>query len=553
MGTEPTSGWGRTLASILRRYGLVVAATGFILAAWLMLPVAWGARVPFSAFLVVVGAGAVLHGVGPGLFAVVLGAVAGCYFGKPRFTWVLESRLDVLDLFVFVVTGTLAALGAARLRRALTQSHADREAVREAHEELARRARDERRRLEREVAARTAELEDLVAEHGHLTEREHAARVEAERESQLRDEFLATASHELRTPLNVILGWSDLLLRAETPDGRMARGLGIIRHNAKALAQIVADLLDASRLHTGKLRLDVEHVDLLDVVDAALEEPRRAAAEKRVALRTDLAPARVLADPGRLQQVVWNLASNAVKFTPEGGRVEITVAARDGDVVLQVADDGQGIDPDFLPFVFDRFRQADASAARASGGLGLGLAIVKQIVALHGGDVRAASEGRGRGATFTVTLPSAPAAGAGAPGTATVACDLHGVSVLVVDDQPDAREIVRAILEDHGAAVSTAASGPDALRASAASAPDVLVTDIGMPGMDGYTLARHLRGVPAVALTAYARAEDRERALAAGFRAYVTKPFDAANLVAAIAACLPERPAPQDGDARPVP
>jgi CheY-like chemotaxis protein len=322
------------------------------------------------------------------------------------------------------------------------------------------------------------------------------------------------------------------------PPDKLARGLAVIGRNARALAQLVSDLLDTSRIVTGKLHLDIERVSLPRVVEAALDGLVESIRAKRIDLHVTLDPAEVMADPYRIQQVVWNLVTNAIKFTPEGGRINMSITSTDDLVTLQVRDTGRGIDPAFLPYIFDRFRQADMSTAREVGGLGLGLAIVKHIVELHGAAVHATSEGLGRGTVFTVGLPAAPAASAEAHATRRSVPDLTGVSVLVVDDQPEARELAQRILEDRGASVAVAGSAAEAIEACAARRPDVLVSDIGMPGMDGYALVGRLGDVPAVALTAYARPEDRERALSAGFREHVAKPINAATLIAAVATCM---------------
>ncbi|MFT3768288.1 MAG: CHASE3 domain-containing protein [Minicystis sp.] len=386
-------------------------------------------------------------------------------------------------------------------------------------------------------------------ERAQLLEGERFARAEAERACRIKDEFIATVSHELRTPLSAVLGWSQLLQRPGGMPDRLARGLGIIERNAHQLAQIVSDLLDVSRMVAGKARLDLAPVDVRAVIEATLEGVRGAAEDKGITL--DAACDRegglwVVGDAGRLQQVIGNLASNAVKFTPAGGRVEIR-AARVGDrVVITVRDTGEGIDAEFLPHVFDRFRQADASAARRHAGLGLGLAIVKGLTEMHGGVVRAESDGRDRGATFTVELPAAAPAAEGSPEVCDApdrSSSVEGLRVLVVEDEPDARELTERILGERGATVVAASSALDALDLLPRHHPDVVVSDIGMPGMDGSELIRQirtnqvedLRDVPAIALTAFARPEDRARLLAAGFQAHLGKPFEAADLIALVA------------------
>jgi PAS domain S-box-containing protein len=383
---------------------------------------------------------------------------------------------------------------------------------------------------------------------------EKEARQEVERASRAKDEFLATVSHELRNPLNAILGWTRMLRAGKLDAARAARALETVERNAMMQAALVEDMLDVSRIITGKLLLKVGAVDLPTVVASALDTVRMAAEAKQIAVELDLDPELELAagDPERLQQVMWNLLSNAIKFTPSGGTVEVTTRRAGTQVELSVRDNGQGIPTDFLPYVFDRFRQADSTSTRVHGGLGLGLAIVRHLVELHGGTVAVASEGAGKGATFTVRLPlrtpSVEAADAaaelrsagrnGAPVLGDVT-QLRGVDVIVVDDEPDARELLAALLEHHGATVTAAASVDEALAAIAARAPDVVVSDIGMPGADGYELLRRLRALacaerratPAVALTGFARPEDGERALQAGFVAHLSKPVEPAALV----------------------
>jgi PAS domain S-box-containing protein len=415
---------------------------------------------------------------------------------------------------------------------------------------------------QREEAERREQL--LVAERG--------ARDEAERASRMKDEFLATLSHELRTPLNAILGWAQILRQGGgVQDARdLSDGLAVIERNARAQTQIIEDLLDMSRIVSGKVRLDVRRLDPAEVVRGAVETVRPAAEAKGVRVQAVLDPSAgpVSGDPGRLQQVFWNLLNNAVKFTPRGGRVQVVLGRVNSHVEVSVADSGEGIAPEFLPYVFDRFRQADASTTRRHGGLGLGLAIVRQLVELHGGGVRAESAGLGRGATFILTLPLTPvdvregsagdrrhptaadggvgAAAADAPGATGLAdacIRIEGVRVLVVDDEPDARGVVERVLRDCGAAVATAASAREALERLEGERFDVLVSDIGMPGEDGYALIRRVRGlgverggaIPAVALTAYARAEDRMKAVLAGFQMHVAKPVEPAELVTMVA------------------
>ena len=401
-------------------------------------------------------------------------------------------------------------------------------------------------------------MRQLTEEREHLLRSEQAARVESERAGRMKDEFLATLGHEIRTPLNAILGWATILRSGQFTGNSPAQGLEIIERNARLQAQMIEDLLDMSRIISGKLRLDVQRLDLADVVRAAAQtvEPAAAAKDIRVQLVLDPMTGLVSGDPNRLQQVFWNLLSNAIKFTPKGGRVQVLLERINSHIEISVIDTGEGIDPAFLPHVFDRFRQADATTTRRHGGLGLGLAIVKQVVELHGGTIRAKSPGKDQGATFIVSLPvtvihpeteSLPARRhpTAEPVTAAVDSDvqLAGVRVLIVDDEPDARALLRRLFEERGATVSTASSSTDALSILQAQRPDVLISDIGMPDEDGYTLIRRVRSLPpeeggrtpAIALTAYARAEDRMKAVVAGFQHHLSKPIEPAELLVMVA------------------
>jgi PAS domain S-box-containing protein len=376
---------------------------------------------------------------------------------------------------------------------------------------------------------------------------ERAARAEAERASRVKDEFVATLSHELRTPLNAIVGWTQFLLRDASDPERVKKGLQVIDRNARAQTQMVDDLLDLTRVMEGKLRLDVERVDLADVVDNVIGSVQPAADAKEIRITPILGSAGpIQGDPSRLQQVVWNLLSNAIKFTPRRGKVRVTLRRVDSEVELTVSDTGQGIKPEFIPHVFERFRQEDAGTARQYGGLGLGLSIAKQLVEMHGGRIEAASGGEGHGATFVVRLPVASVdfAPERAPPEAPEApLALAGLHVLVVEDEPDARELVQRVLHERGARTTAVGNARDALRAFEAEPPDVIVSDIGMPGEDGYELIRKLRALeeplgrmtPAAALTAFARSEDRRRALLAGFQTHIAKPVDPLELLVVIA------------------
>jgi PAS domain S-box-containing protein len=386
-----------------------------------------------------------------------------------------------------------------------------------------------------------------------------AARGEAEEANRGKDEFLAILSHELRTPLNAILGWSRLLSQRTLNREASTAAIESIERNAKVQSQLIEDLLDVSRIITGKLQLDVREVDLIPVIRAALSVVRPAAEAKGVRVQTQFDPKAgpVLGDANRVQQVVWNLLSNAIKFTPEGGRVEIRLEQIGAQARILVSDSGQGISPEFLPHVFERFRQADSTSKRTHGGLGLGLSIVRHLVELQGGTVRAESPGEGKGATFIVTLPvRAVKMKAQSPEKEELrvefrvssdgAKSLKGLSILVVDDEADARALLTAVLSQEGADVTAVASVKEALAVLQQSKPDVLLSDIAMPGEDGYSLIHQVRTlegesgarIPAAALTAYAREKDRERVLSAGFQIHVTKPVEPSELVAAVASLV---------------
>jgi PAS domain S-box-containing protein len=397
----------------------------------------------------------------------------------------------------------------------------------------------ERRRIERD-------REELLA-------RESAARKQAEEAGRMRDEFLATVSHELRTPLHAMLGWLQILRAGKLPPDRRERALETIERNARAQAQLIDDLLDVSRILAGKLKLELQAVDMQTVVEAALETVRPSAEAKQIALQSVLTDgAMVVGDAQRLQQVVWNLLANAVKFTPKGGRVQIMLEPSETFVEITVTDSGKGISGEFLPFVFERFRQQEGSTTRSHGGLGLGLSIVRHLVELHGGSVRVFSDGEGLGTTFSVRLPmalvkrrdpSSPTLQSSAlPSGLPCPPELSGLDVLVVDDEEDAREMLRSMLEACGARVHVAASASEVLQLAEAQPPDALISDIGMPGEDGYSLivkfrklAPSFRRIPAIALTAYARTEDRTRAMLSGFSSHVPKPVEPLELLAVLA------------------
>ncbi|MFC4931210.1 ATP-binding protein [Massilia sp. GCM10023247] len=404
-----------------------------------------------------------------------------------------------------------------------------------------------------------------------LLESEREARAEAERSSQMKDEFLATLSHELRTPLSAILGWAQVLRRGGKDEADLQRGLQTIERNARAQAQLIEDLLDMSRITSGKVLLDMQTLNPQGFVDAAIDTVRPAADAKNIRIdkRYAAAPGLVAGDPARLQQVVWNLLSNAIKFTPRGGCVTVELTKGNGSVAVTVHDTGAGIGPEFITHVFERFRQADASMTRRHGGLGLGLAIVKHLVEQHGGTVRAESPGEGLGSSFTIELPLAKEAPRSTARSRMIIStpppaapeltlrDLSGVSVLVVDDDRDARELILRILTDCHARVRIAASAREAFAALQAEMPDLLISDLGMPEVDGFELLSWVRALPrdrggllpAVALTAFARSEDRLRALEAGFSSHISKPVEPSELIATVGS-LVRPPANRPGSAK---
>jgi CheY-like chemotaxis protein/anti-sigma regulatory factor (Ser/Thr protein kinase) len=392
------------------------------------------------------------------------------------------------------------------------------------------------------------ELEKDGLNREALLDAERAARLEAQRAAHMKDEFLATVSHELRTPLHAILGWAQVFqVPGLVKPDEIARGVDAIQRNARAQVRLIDDLLDLSRIMGGRVRLDLQRLMLHAVVEAALDSAQPAAMVKGIQIEHVLDPVAgaVSGDAARLQQVVWNLLSNAIKFTPNGGRVQVTLERVNSNIELTVSDTGIGIAPEFVPMLFDRFSQQDTSIRRTYGGLGLGLAIAKHLVELHGGTLRAKSEGQGRGSSFTVSLPvaimlpSPPlAAHAHAPLPA-----LEGVRTLVVDDDRDALELATRLLEAQGAIVTAVASGEAAIASLDRADQDVLISDVSMPNVDGYQLIGRIRSseapysrLPAVALTAFARAEDRKRALLAGYDSHLSKPVDIGELVMEVAA-----------------
>jgi len=488
------------------QYFVAIAATAAAFTARFLLKSALGNVAPLIMFTISVVVSAWYGGLGPGLLSTALSLILGDYF------FIAESAAERIEEALFLGIGTSISI--------LSQARLSAEAKRQ-----------------------------------QLLASEQDARRAAEDANRLKDEFLSTVSHELRTPLTAINGWALMLRAGRLDSAQSARALETIVRSAKSQNQLIDDLLDVSRIIAGKLRLDVAPLKLGSVIEAAIETVRPAAEAKgiRVSALLDPAADAMYGDAERLQQVVWNLLSNAVKFAPNGGRVEVRLERADSYVEIVVADNGQGIKPEFLPYVFERFRQEDGGTNRQQGGLGLGLAIVRHIVELHGGTVRVASEGLGKGATFTVALPIARARAVtpaesrdNASGGILASINppsLVGVRALFVDDEADARELIGMILAERGAEVRTAVSATEALAACNEWRPDILIADIGMPGEDGYTLMKKLRAreklrgghIPAIALTAYARREDRLRALSAGYEYHVPKPIEPVELLAAVA------------------
>jgi signal transduction histidine kinase len=454
-----------------------------------------------------------------------LGAVD--YILTPVIPEVLRSKVRVfIDLY--------------RAHSELAESY---QALEQRVAERTRELRESNERLQAEIVERRRAESDREA----LLAREQVLRAEAEELSRLKDEFLATMSHELRTPLNAIFGWITLLRTRRLDEPTEERALETIERNARAQKRLIEDLLDVSRVVTGKVTLELAAVDPRRIIEASIETMLPAAQAKGIALDPvlDAGVGVLRGDSARLQQTVCNLLSNAIKFTPMGGRVEIKLSRRDGEAEITVRDSGQGIKPEFLPYVFDRFRQEDGSISRRHGGLGLGLAIVRHLVELHGGRVSAMSDGEGQGATFTIRVPIRQTEVERAPETPPAASRMQrlaGVHVLVVDDDPGAREVIAHILQGLGARVSLAGSGPAALTLLFERRPNVLIADLGMPEMDGYALIEQIRAldphlggrVPAVAVTAYASAQDRLRALHAGYQNHIAKPVEPEELAAVI-------------------
>jgi signal transduction histidine kinase/ActR/RegA family two-component response regulator len=406
------------------------------------------------------------------------------------------------------------------------------------------------RQRQYEIRDQIEAIRSVQAERQMLLESERAARQESERAGRIKDEFLATLSHELRTPLNAIFGWAQIIKMSPDDAEAVLEGANVIERSVRVQTQLIEDLLDVSRIISGKVRLDVQRVELAEVIDAALESVMPALSAKELHLEKviDSLVGSVSGDPARLQQVLWNLLTNAIKFTPKGGTIQVLAERVESHVEISVTDTGEGIPADFLPQLFERFTQADASTTRRHGGLGLGLSIVRNLVEMHGGTISATSPGKGQGATFTLRLPmrvvnksesETLVASSMASSRMSVSPTLKGLKILIVDDETDSRNLVRRFLEECGAISALAGSAAEAQLLLPAFAPDVIISDIGMPIQDGYEFMRAVRvqglKTPAVALTAFARPEDRIRSIQAGFQVHLRKPVEATELIAVIA------------------
>ena len=511
-------------------------------------------RGPFVLMFLAVAVAGWYGGLGPGLLATILSAALALWlFLDPAYTLQTLPFSYVVFTALFIIGGTVISVLSESMHRARNKAELSAE----------------------ELRLEVLQRERIADELKQSVEREKSALIESEIAHRAKDEFLATVSHELRTPLNSMLGWAQMLQTGRLSAEDQSNAYETIERNAKHQAQLIEDVLDVSRIITGRVRLDVRPIEPITVVEHAIEIVRPTADAKGVSLQTELDPKAgpISGDDSRLQQVVWNLLSNAIKFTPRGGRIQIRLERVESHIEIVVNDTGQGIEPAFLPFAFDRFRQEVGTSARLHGGLGLGLAIVRHLVELHGGSVKAESKGKGKGSIFTVKLPimatalsseySADlvsehlrAAGRGEP-VFDFDPVLSGIRVLIAEDEPDARELLQIVLSECGAEVKACPSATECFEELLRWKPDVLVSDVGMPGEDGYSLIARIRKlpadqggrIPAMALTAYARVEDRVKALSAGFQTHAPKPVEPRELVAAVASLAKGSPSYPTGAA----
>lgn len=492
---------------------------------------------PLLFFVIAIFVTAWLGGINPGIFATILSAGIGVFFYTATYnSFYIENTSYIIHTIFFVISGVAISW-------AIEQLH------------QAREASDEKTaKLKSEILERQ-KIDENLAES---LKREKVVRAELEIANRTKDEFIATIAHELRTPLNAILGWTQMVSGKIVDESQYAKAFEVIERNAKSQAQLIEDLLDITRITSAKFRLNVKAVQVAPLIENALETIRPSLQAKNITLRTILDSSKDLisGDVDRLQQVVWNLLTNAIKFTPKGGTIEVRLEKIGSYIEIYVIDTGKGIEPEFIPFVFDRFRQ-QSGTTRIHGGLGIGLSIVRHIVELHGGSVRVESDGVNKGATFIVRLPLraitevqktpsgenekiVPAVGFNEP--VPISADLSGIKIVIVDDEPDARELLSSLLTVYGAEVTACGSVSEALDAVPKIKPNLLISDIGMPRQDGYSLIKKLRElepenggqIPAIALTAYTRVEDRVRALSQGFQMFVAKPVEPSELVAAV-------------------
>jgi len=504
----------RQARSPLARYGVAVGSVLLAVILRALFDPFLGDRVPLIIFTLCVGISAYWGGLGPGLVTTALGGLLGTYLFIE-----IRTPADFARIGLYLINGLMISF------------------LSEALHGARRRAESVMIEKERESAARLRIEEERIRE--------------ARQASRLKDEFLSIVSHELRTPLNAIVGWLHLLKSGRLNEADKDRAIETIDRNVKLQTKLIEDMLDASRIITGKLRIERQPLKLAQALQSAVESIRTTAEAKLISISIELEPdgREILGDEGRIQQVLWHLLFNSIKFTPRGGRVEIHLESRDECAQIRVRDTGIGIRPDFLPYVFDQFRQADSSITRAYGGMGLGLTIVRYLVELHGGTIMAESEGQNCGSTFTVALPynqkenASPAPAGSHVNGGSQDDTLDGIRILLVDDEPDTLEIISLLLAKRGAEVRPASSVAEAMKILTLWNPDALVADIGMPGEDGYSFISRVRAlqtehnsrVPALALTAYADAEDRDRALAAGFQQHLSKPVEPDELASTIA------------------